>query len=502
VTNLPPVRVRFAPSPTGHFHIGGARTALYNVLWARQTGGRFILRIEDTDVKRNTPEALAELKEALTWLGLNWDEGPDVGGPHAPYNQTARKALYLRHAQRLLETSHAYRCFCTPERLKEMREAQMKAGQQLRYDGRCRVVSPAEAEARAAAGEKHTIRFKTPQSGTTTIHDYLRGDITIENSQLDDYILVKSDGFALYHLAAMVDDHEMGVTHVFRSSEWLGTFPLHALIIRAFGWSEPVWVHLSVFLKPTGKGKMSKRDVTSEQSIYVLVLRELGYVPEAIINWVALMGASFGPEEELLSMDEMAARFSLDHLSPSAARVNFDKLDHFNGLYLRQMAVPDLAARIKPFFHQAGLDPDDATLLKVVPIIQERIVTLADAVDMAGFFFRPAPSPAPESLVAKGLTPARSLEALRLAAGIIDTIPSAAFSHDALEAPLRELAERLGVKPGVLFGILRMAVTGQAVSPPLFESMVILGREAALARLATAIKLLDGLANSQPAAQS
>jgi glutamyl-tRNA synthetase len=502
VTSLPPVRVRFAPSPTGHFHIGGARTALYNVLLARQTGGQFILRIEDTDLKRNTPEALAELKEALTWLGFTWDEGPDVGGPHAPYNQTARKALYQQHAQRLLETGHAYRCFCTPERLKEMREAQMKAGQQLRYDGRCRPIPPVEAEARAAAGEKHTIRFKTPQSGTTTVHDTLRGDITLENSQIDDYILVKSDGFALYHLAAMVDDHEMGITHVFRSSEWLGTFPLHALIIRAFGWVEPAWVHLSVFLKPTGKGKMSKRDVTSEQSIYVLVLREMGYLPQAINNWIALMGASFGPEEELLSMDEMAARFSLDHLSPSAARVNFDKLDHFNGLYLRQMAVPELASRILPFFQRAGLEPDEATLVKVVPIIQERIVTLADAVDMAGFFFRPAPSPAPESLVAKGLTPAQSLEALRQATAIIEAVPAGAFVHDALEGPLRELAERLGMKPGVLFGVLRMAVTGQAVSPPLFESMVILGREPTMARLETATKLLEGLTGGSPASQS
>ncbi|MEP7359020.1 MAG: glutamate--tRNA ligase, partial [Anaerolineales bacterium] len=502
MTSLPPVRVRFAPSPTGHFHIGGARTALYNVLLARQTGGQFILRIEDTDLKRNTPEALAELKEALRWLGLDWDEGPDVGGPFAPYNQTARKELYLKYANQLVESGHAYYCFCTPERLKEMREAQMKAGQQLRYDGRCRVIAPAEAAARAAAGERHTIRFKTPQTGTTTVTDRLRGEISIENSQIDDYILVKSDGYALYHLAAMVDDHEMGITHVFRSSEWLGTFPLHALIVRAMGWTEPTWVHLSVFLKPSGKGKMSKRDVTSEQSIFVLTLRGIGYVPEAINNWVALMGASFGGEEELLSMDEMIARFSLDHLSPSAARVSFDKLDHFNGLYLRQMAPADLAARIKPFFHEAGLQPDDASLLAVVPIIQARIVTLAEAVEMAGFFFRPAPTPTPESLVAKGLTAAQSLDALRLATTVITGIAAADFKHDAIEAPLRALAEELGLKPGVLFGILRIAATGQAVSPPLFESMVILGREATLARLATAIDVLKDYVGGAPAAQS
>ena len=493
---MAPVRVRFAPSPTGHFHIGGARTALYNYLLARQTGGQFILRIEDTDVKRNTPEALAELIEALRWLGLDWDEGPDVGGPHAPYTQTARKDIHLKYAGQLVASGHAYRCFCAPERLKQMRAEQMQRGEQLRYDGLCRAIPPAEAEARAAAGERHTIRFKTPKDGATTMLDRLRGEITVENSNLDDFILVKSDGFALYHLAAMVDDHLMGITHVFRGSEWLGTFPLHALIIRAFGWSEPVWVHLSVFLKPVGKGKMSKRDLTSEQSIFVLTLREMGYVPEAINNWAALMGASFGAEETLLSMDEMIARFDLDHLTPSAARVNFDKLDHYNGAYLRQLAAPDLAARIKPFFIKAGLAPDDETLLKVVPIIRERIVTLDDAVEMAGFFFRPAPAPEPDSLVAKGMTAAQALDAIRLAHDVIAAIPAESFSHEALEAQLRDLAEELGLKPGQLFSILRMAVTGQTVSPPLFESMVILGREAVLARLDFGRRQLQKLAGS------
>src|SRR5260221_7137047 len=343
-----PVRVRFAPSPTGHFHIGGARTALYNALLARQTGGQFILRIEDTDIKRNTPEAQVELIEALRWLGMSWDEGPDVGGPHAPYNQTARKQIYLDAAQQLLDSGHAYRCFCTPQRLAQVREGQMKRKEALHYDGLCRRLPPAEAEARAAAGEPFTIRFKTPREGSTTVHDHLRGDITIENLNIDDYILVKSDGYALYHLAAIVDDHLMGITHVFRGSEWLGTFPLHGLIYRAFRWPEPVWVHLSVFLKPSGKGKMSKRDVTSEQSIFVLTLRDMGYVPEAINNWVALMGASFGSEERLLSMDEMIAGFDLDHLTPSPARVNYDKLDYFDGVYLRQLDQDDLARRLQP----------------------------------------------------------------------------------------------------------------------------------------------------------
>ncbi len=478
-----PARVRMAPSPTGHFHIGGARTALYNYLFARQTGGQFVLRIEDTDQKRNTPEAQTELIEALHWLGIQWDEGPDIGGPHAPYNQTARKDLYLQHAHQLVATGHAYRCFCTPERLAQVRAAQMAAKESTHYDGLCRALPPAEAEARAAAGERHVIRFKTPPTGTTTAHDYLRGDITVDNRTIDDYILVKSDGFALYHLAALVDDHLMGITHVFRGSEWLGTFPLHVLIVRAFGWPEPVWVHLSVFLKPSGKGKMSKRDATSEQSIFVLGLRDLGYVPEAVLNWIALMGASFGAEETLLPLDELVARFSLDHLTPSAARVNYEKLDYFNGLYLRQLEPADLAQRVRPFLEQAGLHPDPATLLHVAPLIRERIVTLDDAVEMAGFFFRPAPQPSANDLLAKGLTAAQCLDALRQATTLINDLATAGFNHAELEGRLRLLAEALGLKPGQLFGILRVAVTGQPVSPPLFETMAIVGREQVLARL-------------------
>jgi glutamyl-tRNA synthetase len=479
-------RVRFAPSPTGHFHVGGARTALYNYLLARQTGGQFILRIEDTDVKRNSPEALAEIKEALRWLGVPWDEGPDVGGPHAPYNQMARKDLYLRHAQQLVDSGHAYPCFCTPERLQQLRAAQMQAKAPLHYDGLCRRLDPAEAAARVAAGERHVIRFKTPQTGSTTVHDHLRGDITLENQNIDDYILVKSDGFALYHLAAMVDDHAMGITHVIRGSEWLGTFPLHGLIYRAFGWPEPVWLHLSVFLKPSGKGKMSKRDVSSEQSIFVLGLRDLGYVPEGIRAWIALMGASFGPEDDYLTLDEMIEKFSLDHLNPAAARVNFEKLDHYNGLALRQMDAADLAARLAPFFHQAGLEVEPSDLLPIVPIIRERIVTLDDGVSMAGFFFRPPPRPAAEELQAKGLTPGQSLVALSRARAVVESLPPGQFTHEGLEAPLRALADELGLKAGQLFGLLRVAVTGQTVSPPLMESMVILGRDRTLASLRVA----------------
>lgn len=488
-------RVRFAPSPTGHFHIGGARTALYNVLFARQTGGRFILRIEDTDTKRSTPQALEELKEALRWLGLHWDEGPDVGGPYGPYRQTERTAIYQRYAQQLLDAGHAYRCFCSPERLAQVREAQQKAKQTPRYDGRCRSLTRQESDRRAAAGEPFVIRFKTPRDGTTTVHDYLRGDITVENSALDDFVLVKSNGLPVYHLAAIVDDHEMAITHVFRGQEWLGTFPLHALIIRAFGWQEPVWCHLSVFLNPAGKGKLSKRHLKSEQEVFVLGLRDLGYLPEAINSWIALMGASFGAEEELLSLDEMAARFSLDRLTPSAARVNFEKLDDFNGKWIRRLGLDDLCARIKPFFERAGLKVDDTTLRRITPLVRERIVTLDDAVEMAGFFFRTDVQPQPADLIPKGLSPEQCAQALERARAALETLPE--FTHPAMEPRLRELAAELRLKTGQLFGLLRAAVTGQTVSPPLFECLEIVGRETTLRRLEAALRLLTPAAAGQ-----
>jgi len=274
----------------------------------------------------------------------------------------------------------------------------------------------------------------------------------------------------------------MGITHVLRGSEWLGTFPLHALIIRAFGWPEPKWCHLSVFLKPTGKGKMSKRDVTSEQSIYALELRDMGYLPEAINSWTALMGASFGAEEELLDLAGMIERFKIANLNPSPARVNFEKLDDFNGKWIRRLGITDLTGRLLPFFAKAGIDADPALLERIVPLIQPRLVTLVprlvtldDAVDFAGLFFREVPASTAEALTPKGLTPLQALGALEAANALIKA--STAFTTEALEPPLRTLAETLGLKPGQLFGIIRQAVTGQPVSPPLFESMEIIGRD-------------------------
>jgi glutamyl-tRNA synthetase len=466
---------------------------LYNYLLARQTGGQFLLRIEDTDRRRYVPGAEQELIDSLHWLGLDWDEGPDVGGPHAPYHQSERKEIYQQHARKLVESGHAYYCFCTPERLARVRQEQQKLKQNPLYDGTCRVIDPDEANRRVASGETHVVRFKMPREGSITAVDRLRGPITVENSTLDDYILVKSDGLALYHLAAMVDDHLMEITHVLRSSEWLSTFPLHAHIIRAFGWEEPEWVHLSVFLKPSGKGKMSKRESAELQqsgySIFIRDLEELGYLPEAVVNWIALMGWSYDDHTEFFSLPELVEKFSLDKLNPAPAAINFTKFDYFNGLHIRHLAISDLARRVRPFFETAGYPTDPEKLLQVTPLIQERIVTLDDAPAMGGFFFREELQPDPLDLVGKKMTPAESATAARKAYEVLSGLSE--INQASAEEPLRQLAESLGLNAGQLFGILRAAVTGQTVSPPLFQSMAVIGKEKVLERIQKAIETLE-----------
>lgn len=491
--NKRPVRVRFAPSPTGRTHLGSGRTALYNYLLARQTGGQFILRIEDTDQKRYVPDAEQELIDTLRWLGTEWDEGPDVGGPHGPYRQSERKEIYIEHARQLIEKGHAYYCFCSPERLAIVRQELRSKKLPIRYDGLCRRIDPEEAKARAARGERHVVRMKMPQEGVTQACDRLRGQITVDNSNLDDYIVVKSDGFALYHLAAMVDDHLMKITHVIRGAEWLPTFPLHVHIVRAFGWEEPEWVHLSVFLNPSGKGKMSKRGSgqfkADGSSFFIKDLQAAGYLPEAVVNWVALMGWSYDDRTEFFTMPELIEKFSLDHLNPAPAAINYTKLDHFNGLHIRHLAVEDLAARLAPFFEKAGYSVTREKLLQVAPLIQTRIVTLEDALAMGGFFFREDVHPEPEILIGQKMNPAQSAEAARRAYQILEGLPG--FSHETAEQPLRDLAAEIGLSAGQLFGILRSAVTGQTVSPPLFESMSVIGKEKTLERLRNAIAVLE-----------
>jgi glutamyl-tRNA synthetase len=489
-----PVRVRMAPSPTGHFHLGSARTALHNYLFARKSGGKFILRIEDTDQKRFVPGAEEEIIRSLDWLGISPDEGPVQGGDFGPYRQTERRDIYQNYAWELVEKGSAFPCFCTPERLEKVRKEQLARKENPRYDGTCRRLDPQEARRRVDTGEKHVIRIKLPKEGSTTAVDLIRGPITIENNALDDFILIKSDGLPTYHMAAMIDDHLMEITHVIRGSEWLSTFPLHVNILRAFGWEEPVWVHLSIFLKPSGKGKMSKRDaaeaINDGHSIFIEDLKNLGYIPEGVLNWSVLMGWGVA-EDDVMTLDQMVERFNINSLTPSPAAINFQKLDHFNGTHIRLLNAEDLAVRLKPYFIGAGLEVPNDVLLKVTPLIRERLVTLDDCLTFASFFFQEDVQPHPQDLIAKGLDSKQSAEIARKAYEILSSL--SVISHSIAEPPMREFVESSGFSANQVFGIMRVAVTGQKVSPPLFESMEIIGREKVLQRLQNAIRVLESI---------
>ena len=487
-----PARVRFAPSPTGLTHLGSARTALYNYLLANQTGGQFILRIEDTDRKRYDPQAEQDLIDSLHWLGLQWDEGPDVGGKYGPYRQSERLDEYQKYAEQLIESGHAFYCFCTPEELGAQRKAQQQRGEKPRYAGTCRDLPLEEARQRVANGERHVIRYKMPYDGSITVHDELRGDIVFNNKELDDSILIKSDGFAVYHLAAMVDDHLMKVTHVFRGEEWIPSFPLHAHIYRALGWDEPKWVHLSVFLSPTGQGKMSKRETEAlrltGQTIFIKDMEALGYLPEAVVNWVALMGWSYDDKTEFFSLQDLVDKFSIAKLNPANAAIDFKKLDHFNGLHIRSLSVEQLAERLVPYFQAAGIDASYEQLLPIAPLIQPRLVTLDDAPEWAAFLFKDEIPLVAAELVPKGLDVAATLALAEQVRQLMAEVPD--FSHENAEAPLRQLAEERGLKAGQVFGFLRAATSGQQVSPPLLESMQIMGRDKVMTQLDQAIEVL------------
>lgn len=487
-----PARVRFAPSPTGKTHLGSARTALYNYLLARQTNGQFILRIEDTDRKRYDAQAEQDLIDSLHWLGLDWDEGPDVGGDSGPYRQSERLGYYHQYGEELVNRGHAFYCFCSAEELNKTRVSQQQRGEKPRYAGTCRDIPLEEAQARIASGEEYVIRFKMPYEGSITVHDLLRGDITFNHKELDDTILIKSDGYAVYHLASMVDDHLMGITHVFRGEEWIPSFPLHVHIYRALGWQEPEWVHLSVFLSPTGKGKMSKRETEAlkltGQTIFINDMKALGYLPEAVINWIALMGWSYDDKTEFFTLDDLVEKFSLKKLNPANAVIDFKKFDHFNGLHIRSLPVEELATRLVPFFLAAGYKVDVQDMLPITPLIQPRLVTLDEAVEWAGFFFREQVGTEVEDLIQNDMSVEDTLKMAQKAYPILDQLDD--FSHESAETPLRDLAVELDIKPGQLFGFLRSAITGQKVSPPLLESMQIIGRDTVMKRVQQAIKVL------------
>jgi glutamyl-tRNA synthetase len=485
-----PVRVRFAPSPTGYLHIGGARTALFTWMFARKHQGVFILRIEDTDQKRYVPDSEADIKASLRWLGLDWDEGPEVGGGYGPYYQSQRTDLYRQWADWLIERGFAYRCDCTPERLKRVRQEQEKLGLSRGYDRHCR-----DRHLGPDVGP-HVVRFMMPLDGETVVDDLVRGPITFQNAELNDLVLLKSDGLPTYHLANVVDDHFMEISHIMRADEWLATAPLHSRIYEAFGWEMPPIAHLPVILSPSGKGKLSKRDrAFQEDGTQVLVqvreFKEAGYLPEAVVNFLTNVGWAFGDDREIFSPEESIPRFRLEDINPAPAKLPYSKLEAINGVYIREkLSDEDLAARLKPVFEGAGLAVDEKRLLRVVPLLRERIKVLDDALAMVGFLFEDEVSPDPADLIQKKMDAQGTVAALRAS---YDTLAALAdFSAESQEAAMRALAEELGLKPGQLFGTVRVAVTGQRVSPPLFETMEIVGQQTSLKRIEEAVALLVG----------
>jgi glutamyl-tRNA synthetase len=485
------VRVRYAPSPTGEPHVGNIRTALFNWLFARHEGGSFVLRIEDTDQTRLVPGALEKVLESLRWLGLEWDEGPEVGGPYGPYLQSERLEIYHRYADQLLESGWAYLCCCTPERLEALRTEQARLKQPPRYDRHCRDLSQAERRERAERGPKAVVRFKTPLEGKTSFTDIVRGDVTFENATLDDFIIVKSDRYPTYHLASVVDDHLMEISHVLRAEEWLPSTPRHLLLYRALGWQPPLFAHLPMLLGKD-RSKLSKRHGATS----VLDYAEQGYLPDAMFNFLGLMGWSLDDHTEIISREQFIQHFSLERIVKSAAIFDLDKLTWMNGVYMRDLAPDRLAALVRGRLER-DLPPDvprpldEGYILRMVPLIRERVKRLDDLKRFAEFFFLGDDLDYSVSeLLGKAFAgrPQDAAVALGAARERLATLPS--WDEQSLEGALRPLAEELSLKAGDLFMLVRVAVTGGPVAPPLFQSMAVLGRERCLARLSRALERL------------
>jgi glutamyl-tRNA synthetase len=465
------VRVRYAPSPTGALHIGGARTALFNYLFARQHGGQFLLRIEDTDRARLIPGSQASIEDGLRWLGMSWDETPLI--------QSERKPVYEEAASVLLASGAAYRCFCTPERLEQMRAEQRARHEPERYDRRCRSISREESERRAAAGERFVVRQAMPTEGTTTLQDLVMGTVTFRNETLDDHVLLKSDGYPTYHLAFAVDDHAMRISHIIRGDGWLPSAPKHLLLFQAFNWLPPAFAHLPLVLGPDKK-PLAKRHGAKD----VLEYREAGYLPEAVDNFIAFLGWSPGTDQDVFTMDQLIRAFDLTKIQASPAIANLERLDWLNGQFIRRLRPDELAARLVS--RMPGVSAE--ALKPLMPLVQERLRTLNEAPDMLRFFFEEPQTYRPGQLIPKGRDAPATAAALTDAATSLRAL--ADWTPDAVEPALRGLAERLGWSSRDLFMALRVAITGRTVTPPLIESISRLGQETVLARLERAARAI------------
>jgi glutamyl-tRNA synthetase len=481
------VRVRFAPSPTGYLHVGGARTALFNWLFARGHGGIFILRIEDTDAERSSWDMVTGIVDGMRWLGLDWDEGPDVGGPHAPYFQSQRLEKYRAMAERLVSGGRAYYCYCTPETLQRKREAAEAAGAGWTYDRSCCALTPDDVARREAAGEPRAIRFRVPE-GETAFGDLVHGPIGFDNANIEDFVVLRSDRQPTYHLSVVVDDVDMEITHVVRGDDHISNTPKQVLLYRAFGQEPPAFAHVPLILGPDKKRLSKRHGATS-----VMEYPRLGYVPEAMVNFLALLGWSPGNDQELFTRDELVSQFALEGISGGHAVFNPEKLDWFNQQHIARIPAVELISRIKPRLEAAGLwkpayeEGEREWLARVVELLKPRATRLDDFVDGAAPFLREAIE-RDQAAVRKHLAKAElrePMEALR------DAFQNATpFAAATLESTLRHLADARGLKAATLIHATRVAVTGRSASPGLFEVLELLGRERSIARLSSAIPLV------------
>ncbi len=482
----PELRLRFAPSPTGYLHVGGARTALYNWLLARRSGGAFVLRIEDTDLSRSTEGAIEAIIEDMRWLGLDWDEGPETGGDHWPYRQTGRSALYLQAAHRLLEKGAAYRCFCPPQDLAQRRERAVEEGRTPMYDRRCRSLSAEESRRREKDGDHFALRFMVPE-GETVVHDLVRGDIVFDNAEIEDFVLLRGGGMPTYNLAVVVDDAEMAISHVVRGDDHLSNTPKQVLLYRALEAVEPAFAHLPMIVGEDGK-PLSKR----HGDVALGHFRAQGFLPDAMVNFLALLGWSLDDATTIIDRRTLVENFGLERVGAKPAVWDGDKLRWMNAQYIMAMNDEELARELMPFLVREGLAQEgdgrawEKTLL-AAPLVRERIKVLADAVPLTAFLFRDVEADEEARELLRG---EESRGVLRETGKRLLELEG--FGAPAIEAALRGMAEDMGLKARKAFQPIRAAVTGSRVSPPLFESMQILGRERCLQRIARALETDGG----------
>lgn len=472
------VRVRIAPSPTGDPHVGTAYIALFNYVFAKKHGGKFVLRIEDTDQTRSTKESEEMIFSALRWVGLKYDEGPDVGGEYGPYRQSERTAIYREASDQLIARGEAYRCFCSAERLEKMRAEQKASGaKHLGYDRHCRKLSEGDAKAQLAQGLPHVVRLKMPLEGKIVVQDKLRGSIEFDVAEIDDQVLLKSDGFPTYHLANVVDDHHMKITHVIRAEEWITSTPKHVRLYEAFGWTAPEFIHMPL-LRNADKSKISKRRNPVSLNYY----QRAGFLPEVMLNYLAQMGWTMPDGRDKFSLDEMIQEFTFDRVSLGGPVFDLTKLTWLNGVYLREASPAEWLARLR----QHVLS--DEYLLKVLPLVKERVDKLEDFISYADFFFTGAVTHDVAALLPKGKTAPELKKAFEAVLEAWDGIMK--WEHDVIDQRMRTLCETIGWKPKELFMPIRVAVSGKTATPGLFESMQVLGKEACRRRLKDAIAAL------------